>query len=482
MDELNAIVSDVAKKVALFPQAKRQIRRVIIELYIKVFDLFAKLMKWYSKNNHGLKILQKDCYSDFEAELSGIRRWADLIKSEVLTNLVLELRQARQEDRQYQRHFLEELQRVSQIAGKYYEVQKSTSAQQVVQREQLLLASPDLQHQSFVDLMTVKFNQHFKVLGASQIVTLASMAEAMTANHLPAGVSENALSVHTGNGCPGMVAQTPETTPCNTQTLEELPNSLPSARAQSRDDIERYSRVLDQWYPDGHTLPLRQTRGPVSQPVLHDKTTAQISQWTRAQRSSILCVQFPYSPGQATIGGELASFVVSTARKADYPVISYFCTLPRNGVAEGRSLQTVGLCEMMVSLLRQLAAILQDPLPAASTVSLEEKRFLELDGTLKTWDQMLSLFAELLSLASRSMLVVLHGLQWLNSEATTAPIQELLGVVRKSIDELGQPAAQIIKVLLVTDGQSRAAKGCLRRGEYLVDEGRLQPGRRLAYP
>ena len=86
-------------------------------------------------------------YSDFEAELSGIRIWADLVKSELLTNLVLELRQARQEDRQYQRYFLEELQRVSQIVEKYYEVQRSTSAQQIVQREQLLLASPDSKHQ-----------------------------------------------------------------------------------------------------------------------------------------------------------------------------------------------------------------------------------------------------------------------------------------------------------------------------------------------
>jgi hypothetical protein len=46
VDELNAVVSDLSKKIELFPQAKRQMRRVLIELYTRIFDLFARLMKW----------------------------------------------------------------------------------------------------------------------------------------------------------------------------------------------------------------------------------------------------------------------------------------------------------------------------------------------------------------------------------------------------------------------------------------------------
>jgi len=101
VDELNSIVRDIAKKIDLYPQAKRQIRRVLIELYIKIFDLLSRLMEWYSKNKHLFKILRKDCYNDFESDLRDIRTWAGLIRSEVQTNMVLEMRQVQDENRAY---------------------------------------------------------------------------------------------------------------------------------------------------------------------------------------------------------------------------------------------------------------------------------------------------------------------------------------------------------------------------------------------
>jgi len=103
-----------------------------------------------------------------------------------------------------------------------------------------------------------------------------------------------------------------------------------------------------------------------------------------------------------------------------------------------------------------------------TAASLDEARFQRLDGTLRTWEDMLGIFAQLLALVPGNLLIVLHGLQCLNSFDTTERIVELLDVIRERID--GQETSTT-KLLFVNEGQSRAVLPWLRRGELSLQEG-----------
>jgi hypothetical protein len=131
---------------------------------------------------------------------------------------------------------------------------------------------------------------------------------------------------------------------------------------------------------------------------------------------------------------------------------------------------------MMACLIRQLVELLPDVLPEPSSIVLTDARFKALDGTLKTWDKMLSLFADLLSLMPRSMLIVIHGMQRLNSGDITNQIQAWLDVLR---DQICERRTQTVKILFVTEGQSRALVPWLRRGEHAIYDGDQRPGRQL---
>lgn len=470
VDELNAIVKDVANKIALFPHAKRQMRRVLIDLYIRIFDLLAKLMEWYSnsRSRRTFKLLRKDCYGDFEVELQSIRKWADMINSDAFTNMVIEFRQAREEDRESMRCFM---QRISELTANYYETQSNFAMQQTVQKEKAILADPNLPQERLVGLILGRISQEFKLLGANQTATLASMSAAETRTHEAPPVDRSAVGEHGLEESHTKRSVESAITDIGIASLDEFTSA--NFGPQTREEIERNSEMLKDWFPEGHMHPISPGQESVGQPRLHESIAARISQWVTGRDSQVLCIQFPYNPGQVSAGSRLASYVVSTAWEADYPIISYFCSLPREGVTKGRSMQTIALCEMLASLVGQLIALLPTVLPE-SAASLDAQRFASLDGTLQTWQQMLSILADVLCLVPQSLLIVIHGLQCLDSERTEEPIREMLDVIRKRIGSGETQRPQILKVLFVTEGQARAVVPWLRRGEYSVDEGSLK--------
>jgi hypothetical protein len=483
VDELNSIVRDVAKKIALYPQAGQEIRMVLIELYINIFDLLTKLMEWYSKKKTYLKIIKKDCYNDFETDLKCIRTWASTIRSEVQTNMVLENRRAQDETRMYQQRSMQELQKTTEAAGKYFKTSPDEKMREIVTREQQKLlttleARQEAREEAFEDRLMNRFSQCFKTIGAAQTGTLTSIAATMAPSPilsvLPGNDARHLYSVQDQDRA--VVAVT-ATEPAKTATdMIDILSFSASQGPQTRESIERHSRILDDWYPEGHMHPVSLSQGPVppTRPVMYETIAARISQWTRARDSQVLCIELQYNhTAGKSLGSSIASHVVSSAWEVHYPILSYFCTLPR-AAAPQRTVQTMALCEMMASLIRQCVSLLPDSLPETAA-RLDEARFERLEGTLKTWEQMLGIFAELLSLVPGSLLVVFHGLQCLNSESTTGRIVELLDVVRKRIDGLKTETTATTKLLLVNEGRSRAVVPWLKRGELLLHEGTEHP-------
>jgi hypothetical protein len=482
VDELNAIVSDVAKKIELYPETKRQMRRVLIELYTRIFGLFTRLMKWYASNNHRWKLRKKDCYNEFQQDLQGIRTWVDLVNKGAWNNLVLEMRHARddhreslEEEHKIQHRFRQDM---LEAADKFYKSQQNAVMQQAIQQEQLALLGSVAYKESVAELVVEKFMQRFNSVGVSQTGILASMMASGSPNY-------GHIAAHTGIG---QLPNSNEGYRPATQAFLEAVNhdtatlttgtsalSLVDSKTQSREDVERHSRLLDDWYPEGLMQPAQTSVVSTSRPALHESIAARVVHWIRGAESRVLCIQLPYNQDQTSGGGDIASYVVSSAWEANHPVVSHFCLLPRT-VAADRSPQTVALCEMMFSFIRQLVALLPRALPGTA-VGLDEARFTSLDGTLRTWDLMLVLFADLLSLVEQSLLIVISGLQRLDNKITIPLVESLLAVIRRRIEGSDRSTTQTVKVLIVTEGQARAVVPWLRRGEYSVYEGPQRPAR-----
>lgn len=487
VDELNAIVRVVATKFELYPKARQQMKRVVMELYTRIFDLFADLMKWYSKNNHRWKIMKKDCYNDFEHALQDIRNWMNLVDKGALSNLVLELRDAHEEDsysreceHKAQAHFREEMRRV---AEEYAGMQKNYALQQAAQQAQLERLGSAAYQDKFANLLMSKFFHSFEQMGTNQFHTLLSMASTIPQeNGRLTGPSNCGVSqiIHTARI---QATQTLAAVKASqTQDVSESPMgpSFHGINRQTRDDIQRYTRRLDNWFQEGHVHPVHLSNSPVARSILHESIASRLMRWTNGTTSQFLCIQLPFDATRESLGSKIASYVVSTACQVDHPIVSYFCTLPlQEEIPQGRTPQTVALCAMMACLIRQLVAMLPDVLPESPTAILDEERISNLDGTLLTWRHMLDIFADLLSFMPHGVLFVLHGMQCLDSEHTTDPMWKMLDLLRARLQVRPSTAMQAAKVLLVIEGSSRAIVPWLQHGEHAIFNGDRRSGRQL---
>ena len=128
---------------------------------------------------------------------------------------------------------------------------------------------------------------------------------------------------------------------------------------------------------------------------------------------------------------------------------------------------------MMACLVRQLVFLLPDDLQT-STPDFSEARFAQLDGTLRTWSEMLSVFADLLALAPRDLLIVINDLQLLDHWYTSDKIREVLDVIRNfaMLTSEGPDVVRMkkVKILLTTAGSSRSVLPWLQKGEWYLHE------------
>ena len=91
-----------------------------------------------------------------------------------------------------------------------------------------------------------------------------------------------------------------------------------------------------------------------------------------------------------------AAVYISLAREAEIPVISYFCRLSHDEPPIGRTRETIELSALLCAMIRQLVNILPGQLRSEAP-SLDLQRFAELDGTLRTWEQGISILGDLMA-------------------------------------------------------------------------------------
>lgn len=205
-----------------------------------------------------------------------------------------------------------------------------------------------------------------------------------------------------------------------------------------------------------------------SSPVIIDSETLfHLSQWSEEGISSpVLWLDGPPSETEDFNNPltMIAAKFVDLASQSNIPIISYFCQLSReNLTAHGHTMETQALIALLYALERQMVELLLSSLE--TTVDLSESRFRQLDGSLETWDDAMSIFKDLTELIPEGVLCAIDGLHWMGDRSTDKYLMDLVQKLRTGR----------MKVIFVTTGRSACLREQLSRAETVRVES-LQPG------
>jgi hypothetical protein len=199
-----------------------------------------------------------------------------------------------------------------------------------------------------------------------------------------------------------------------------------------------------------------------------------LQSWTADKSATVLGIIGPATAPNRDSTRMLISNYIRAAENAGILCISYFCNTTHEDPPVGRSRETVGLAQLMYALLKQLVGFLPAQLPHGH--SFGQDRFDALDGTLRTWPEALTLFEELIAMASPPyLLFAIHGIQQVEDVYTSEPLESLMATLRRLLDD--EAKGPKLKVLFATCGHSQLLGQCLH-GDEICDVSSSSTARR----
>ncbi|KAF6819055.1 phytanoyl- dioxygenase family protein [Colletotrichum plurivorum] len=216
-------------------------------------------------------------------------------------------------------------------------------------------------------------------------------------------------------------------------------------------EIDSQTRQLERYFERSDVAPIPD---PAQAVVADAAFVARLNSFTTDDESQVLYVHARYRPeGHRRLRESVAAYA-SLARRAGVHVVSHFCDLPLDEPPEHRTREAIGLTGLLYSLIRQVVGFLPVGLDSGDDVPLPGD-VLILDGTLRTWDNALSLFSRLAgSLNLPLLLFVVDGLNLFEDDSEHSTDEELEGLVNLLMDlvERGDAQGRVVKVLFSTTG------------------------------
>ncbi|KAL4737022.1 hypothetical protein BDV11DRAFT_163163 [Aspergillus similis] len=190
--------------------------------------------------------------------------------------------------------------------------------------------------------------------------------------------------------------------------------------------------------------------------MVEENVLEALKQWSTDIYPQILTLgSVPDSASASTIA-LLSAFYTNLARNAKFPVIAYSCSVPPTAM-DGMTLFQQGLIALVYSLIRQLLEYLPPVVNGSSTHTVKAENFALLDGTLASWQEVLSLIDTLLYYAPPLLLCVVDGLDRLQDQSTDQYIRSLVRIflshTRQSSDSTTGRQNVLLKVLFTITGR-----------------------------
>lgn len=192
--------------------------------------------------------------------------------------------------------------------------------------------------------------------------------------------------------------------------------------------------------------------------MLADATfVAGLNLFTTTMESQVLYAHGSYQTQGPDLLQKSTSVYKSLAEEAGVAVVSYFCDLSNADAPASRTRETMELSALLCALIRQLVNLIPSGGPEHPS-SFDPSRFTDLDGTLRTYKEALSLIEDLASRVHLPLvLFIIHGLDVLEDPAedtTTEVLEDLVNCLGRMADPGSTGEERIVKVLFTTSGLS----------------------------
>jgi hypothetical protein len=185
----------------------------------------------------------------------------------------------------------------------------------------------------------------------------------------------------------------------------------------SQSELEEASRELEKHILNPFSYTDIVDPGPV---YFENKVAYAIRDWSAAVGSGLLRVGAQPQASYQSVTSAISASVAKTAIDSDLPLIYLSCvSLPRG--------EEQSLISTLYTLIHQLIG--QRDL-SGGAVSFSASRIQELDGTISTWHNGISICSDLLLHAPSPLLVIVDGIERLEGDISEAFVDNLINVFR----------------------------------------------------
>ena len=286
--EISLVIDVVRGHFRRFEKPEDPLVRVIIQLFTRIFEVLAETMEWCATNSlsRALRSMRDDCFARSMKKLQDIRAWTIQVCLAAVSELVSE--QAKMAEK------LDKLLAMAPRAASYYDEIGAEEKSQSVEAEQkkLSAAGAGMSRNEWKGLLMETFRDCFCLMGQNQYTMMYEMTDTVVdVRFEDSGVCLGLLS--TGRGLTriaaveGMQRSAAEVQP-DTEMLTPRPDAqLFHARRQLKNEIQRDSMSLEDWYPNGHIM---FSLNPTDRPFLDQFIASKLTNWLTRQGSHIMCL------------------------------------------------------------------------------------------------------------------------------------------------------------------------------------------------
>lgn len=449
LSEITDVVCECTRVCQLYNTEAVQMH--IANLYAHIFLFLKDAMSWYLDKHwkRVLRSLRQDFYDDFEEQILNIQRIAVQVKHQADMGLGAEQRVTRLAVEQMQATVTDWRVFADGHARDTAEIQES------IRRIERRAATEDRRKQ----VLAIESPERIAALSASIAANMVDLLEER------AGEWTERRQIYASFE------------QVDARNLDEVDSSS-VAPIQPKDLVgrEEYlaaSRNLELLLDDQHVRQYVELEAQIS-------VSSEISNCLRSFVSDgdqpILAIAGAThldSRGLSTMTKLAASFM-GHAIEIGLPTISWFCDL--KGVVESppeSTREVTALLSLTYALIRQLIEML--PLKPKEPIGIKIEEIAGLGDNLETFDVALRVLAELISQLDMTTFIVIDGLQWLDDVSTSQYVNDLLGVLQRSVTQNCHESSgqkPLVRMLLTTAGRSHTILDTLETHLYvLADEG-----------
>ena len=386
-------------------------KEAVSNIYLDVFYFLNSALQWFSSGSWRkvMNSLNEDFYDTFSEQLQKIKR-----KSELL------------------------LQRGSQ-KSRYEQRDVRTIIEQEAERNhQERLANREERLLNQIWRKEIGRAMSHLMIGRSMYETAESNMEAWR-------YRKDSFSKITQNGLKARTLSIEYEDP-SPRRLKQRPR-----RCYQRSKLEQWSRYLDRYTSNVSVL----LESVVADIETADKEVVeQLQAWGASTTSQSLWVRGAFETRYPSSTTAIATKVVASAQSLGVPIICYLCSTPR-ACSRDNALAEETVIDFLYSLLRQIIYVLPPEFETSANIS--KSRFDKLNGEMESFDIALDLLERLITLAPKTLLVVIDGLEQLDQSVVEEDVDDVLRIILESVTSSARTRDQrLLKTLFTTAGQCNA--------------------------